>query len=41
MASGDDVVLDVAALRMRYDTTDVLRDVTGAAARSGDSGYAA
>ncbi|WP_280435057.1 ABC transporter ATP-binding protein [Nocardia carnea] len=33
MASGDDVVLDVAALRMRYDTTDVLRDVTFQARR--------
>ncbi|WP_280414817.1 ABC transporter ATP-binding protein [Nocardia carnea] len=33
MASGDGVVLDVRALRMRYDTTDVLRDVTFQARR--------
>ncbi|MGI5222590.1 ABC transporter ATP-binding protein [Nocardia sp. CA-290969] len=33
MASGDDVVLDVGALRMRYDTTEVLRDVTFQARR--------
>lgn len=33
MASGDGVVLDVGALRMRYDTTEVLRDVTFQARR--------
>ncbi|NKY37550.1 ABC transporter ATP-binding protein [Nocardia speluncae] len=33
MTSGDGVVLDVGALRMRYDTTEVLRDVTFQARR--------
>lgn len=33
MTSGDGVVLDVGALRMRYDTAEVLRDVTFQARR--------
>lgn len=33
MGAGDDIVLDVSALRMRYDDTDVLQDVTFQARR--------